>query len=117
MSKMEISTVIQSLNELEKLKLLLFDEDQYYLFEHIPKPFLMDPNGINQGNSVVEHEEHIDRRSSAVCKNCHRKIREHKGSLVEWEKVYPTRQKAIEEYKKELLLARMSVSSKNEPYS
>ena len=39
---MEMSSVIQGLNELEKLKLLLFDQDQYFIFEHIPKPFLMD---------------------------------------------------------------------------
>ena len=41
-SKLEIRYVIHCLNELEKLKLLLFDEDQYYLFEHIPKPYLID---------------------------------------------------------------------------
>jgi hypothetical protein len=41
-NKLEIRYVIHSLNELEKLKLLLFDEDQYYLFEHIPKPYLID---------------------------------------------------------------------------
>lgn len=41
-NKLEIRYVMHSLNELEKLKLLLFDEDQYYLFEHIPKPYLID---------------------------------------------------------------------------
>ena len=40
--KMDLAKLINSLNELEKLKLLLFDEDQYYLFEHIPKPYLVD---------------------------------------------------------------------------
>lgn len=34
--------IIASLNELEKLKLLLFDSDQYYLFQHIPKAILYD---------------------------------------------------------------------------
>ena len=41
-SKLEIRYLIHSLNELEKLKRLLFDDDQYYLFEHIPKPYLID---------------------------------------------------------------------------
>jgi hypothetical protein len=41
-SKLEIGALMKSLNELEKLKLLLFDTNQYYLFEHIPKPFLFD---------------------------------------------------------------------------
>lgn len=30
------------MNELQKLKLLLFDDNQLCLFEHIPKPFLID---------------------------------------------------------------------------
>ena len=41
-NKLEIRQVIHSLNEIEKLKLLLFDEDQYKIFEHIPKPYLID---------------------------------------------------------------------------
>lgn len=40
--KMEISTVIKSLNELQKLKILLFDKNQLEIFEQIPKPFLID---------------------------------------------------------------------------
>ena len=40
--KIDIRYVIKSLNELEKLKLLLFDKDQYSLFEHIPKPILFE---------------------------------------------------------------------------
>ena len=40
--KLEIKYVIKSLNELEKLKMLLFDDDQHYVFEHIPKPYLID---------------------------------------------------------------------------
>jgi len=40
--KLDIRYVIKSLNELEKLKLLLFDKDQYVLFEHIPKPILIE---------------------------------------------------------------------------
>ena len=40
--KLEIRYVIHSLNELEKLKMLLFDEDQHCVFERIPKPFLID---------------------------------------------------------------------------
>jgi len=39
--KLDIGTIIKSLNELEKLKLVLFDANQYRLFEEIPKPILM----------------------------------------------------------------------------
>lgn len=54
-SKMEMSCLITSLNELEKLKLLLFDDNQLFLFEHIPKPFLIDPAG--QDDDDDEEEE------------------------------------------------------------
>lgn len=40
--KLDIKQYINAINELEKLKILLFDETQYYLFEHIPKPILFD---------------------------------------------------------------------------
>ena len=40
--KLDIGHIVHSLNELEKLKLLLFDENQYSLFQHIPKPILFD---------------------------------------------------------------------------
>jgi hypothetical protein len=52
-NKLEVGSIIRSLNELEKLKLLLFDEDQYYLFEHIPKPYLID-------SAILKDEQTID---------------------------------------------------------
>ena len=48
--KLDIKNIVHSLNELEKLKLLLFDENQYYIFEHIPKPILFD-------QTILEAEE------------------------------------------------------------
>ena len=47
-NKLEVRQVIHSLNEIEKLKLLLFDEDQYKIFEHIPKPYLIDCSIANK---------------------------------------------------------------------
>ena len=40
--KMEMSSVIRTLNEVENLKLLIFDRYQYQIFNFIPKPFLID---------------------------------------------------------------------------
>ena len=50
--RLGIKNYIKFMNELEKLKRLLFDENQYYLFEHIPKPILSDTAilGINDQN-------------------------------------------------------------------
>jgi len=42
-----METLMKAFSELEKLKEFLFDEDQLCLFEHIPKPFLMDGNVAN----------------------------------------------------------------------
>jgi len=55
-NKMEMSAVIKSLNELEKLKLLLFDKHQYYIFDHIPKPFLIDAQAAG-GDEEAEADE------------------------------------------------------------
>lgn len=40
--KMDIRSITKTMIEFEKLKYLLFDSDQYFLFEHIPKPILFD---------------------------------------------------------------------------
>jgi len=41
-NKIDIVSLIDSLNELQKLKMLLFDNDQLYIFENLPKPYLLD---------------------------------------------------------------------------
>ena len=40
--KLDITNLIEKINEIEKLKLLLFDSDQLSIFEKIPKPYLLD---------------------------------------------------------------------------
>lgn len=42
--KLDMDTMIKAFCELDKLKALLFDEDQLCIFERIPKPFLIDGN-------------------------------------------------------------------------
>lgn len=46
--KIDVANIIYRLNELEKLKLLLFDEDQLHIFEHIPKPYLVNKKAMKQ---------------------------------------------------------------------
>jgi hypothetical protein len=63
--KVDIRTIIDALNELEKLKLLLFDQDQYFLFEHIPKPFLMNAEAMKKkpkkkSKQVVDEEKGLE---------------------------------------------------------
>jgi hypothetical protein len=41
-SKLDLVNIIEAINELEKLKMLLFDLNQYSIFEHMPKPLLFD---------------------------------------------------------------------------
>ena len=56
--------------EIEKLKLLLFDPDQYFLFQHMPKPILfdksiykVDPRKRNSGMFILSHMEEFWNRS------------------------------------------------------
>ena len=52
--KLDITAIVHSLNEFEKLKMLLFDENQYYLFEHIPKPILFDKKILDDDDDEKE---------------------------------------------------------------
>ena len=53
-SKLEVGSIITGMNELEKLKSLLFDQNQYYLFQNIQKPFLI---GFDVSLDAEEDEE------------------------------------------------------------
>lgn len=60
---MDIKTLIRTINELEKLKLLLFDDSQLVLFEHIPRPFLVNPN-LNINLKKLQEQQGGDQKSS-----------------------------------------------------
>lgn len=55
--KLDVINVIEVMNELEKLKIILFDKNQYYIFEHIPKPILFDKKLIELNNKDIEDLE------------------------------------------------------------
>ena len=40
-SQLDIKYVLRKFSEIDKLKMILFDEDQYNLFEYLPKPVIM----------------------------------------------------------------------------
>ena len=65
-NKLEIRYVMHSLNELEKLKLLLFDENQYFLFEHIPKPFLINGDIIKKIEEKEKKKEEQKKNKEEV---------------------------------------------------
>lgn len=74
LDKMDIKTLIRTINELEKLKLLLFDDNQLVLFEHIPRPFLVNPN-LNINLRMMQEEQDDGRadhhgREAEVGKAC-----------------------------------------------
>jgi len=45
--------------ELEKFKLLFFDEDQYILFQHLPKPLIYDKH-ISDNNMKAQSRRKFD---------------------------------------------------------
>lgn len=55
--KLDVINVIEVMNELEKLKIILFDKNQYYIFEHIPKPILFDKKLIELNNKDINELE------------------------------------------------------------
>ena len=64
--KLDLTNLITTMNEVEKLKRLLFDKDQYLIFEHIPKPFLIDsdliePHSPSKGTSLKGRASHSSR--------------------------------------------------------
>jgi hypothetical protein len=52
--KLDLINIIETMNELEKLKNLLFDENQHYIFELIPKPVMFDKKIIELNQKDLE---------------------------------------------------------------
>ena len=46
-SQLDIKYVLKKFSEIEKLKMLLLDEDQYHLFEYLPKPTILKNSKIH----------------------------------------------------------------------
>lgn len=55
-NKLDIRNVIINMMEMEKFKQLLFDEHQYCVFEHLPKPLLYDRYMYKKGKSSSNHK-------------------------------------------------------------
>lgn len=49
--KLDIPYILKKFYEIDKLKMLLLNEDQYCLFEYLPKPFILHDLKIELGNS------------------------------------------------------------------
>lgn len=56
-NKLDMDTLLTAFNDLEKLKLLLFDEDQYHVFDHIQKPFIIDESLATTRNNKPKIED------------------------------------------------------------
>jgi len=60
--KLDVRNILYTMMELEKLKLILFDPDQYFMFQHLPKPIIFnkfiyknDPKNINSNEFLLSH--------------------------------------------------------------
>lgn len=49
--KLDIAFLLRKLYEIEKLKMILLNENQYSLFDFLPKPTILKNNKIDLGNS------------------------------------------------------------------
>ena len=48
--KLDISYILKKFYELDKLKMLILDKDQYHLFEYLPKPMILKSAKIDLGD-------------------------------------------------------------------
>ena len=54
-SQLDIKFILKKFAEIDKLKMILLNEDQYHLFEYLPKPVIMKNAKINL-NQIDKHE-------------------------------------------------------------
>ena len=90
-SKLDVRNYLYSMMETEKLKLLLFDKNQYFIFQHLPKPIMFDKliykkdrRKRSQKTFKLTHMEHfwnlsMHRRSGSINSVNLRKIKEKKA--------------------------------------
>ena len=64
--KLNISYILQKLYEIDKFKMLLLNENQFHLFEYLPKPVILKNNQIDLGNS--KHFKFISYETDTVGK-------------------------------------------------
>ena len=56
-TQLNFTTILQKFTELDKLKLILFDKDQYQLFEYLPKPIISKSCAIDFGDGFADFYE------------------------------------------------------------
>ena len=63
MEKLDISYILNKFYEIDKLKMLLLDQDQYHLFEYLPKPVILKNATIDLGkkdSAFISYETQKD---------------------------------------------------------
>lgn len=56
--KLDISYLLKKFYEIDKIKMLLLNENQYHLFDYLPKPVILKTGKINIGNSNSNHSNY-----------------------------------------------------------
>ncbi|EAR82622.1 zinc knuckle protein, putative (macronuclear) [Tetrahymena thermophila SB210] len=74
-NRLDIQNILNKLQEIEKLKLILLNEDQIKLFEILPRPVLK-----NDGNSTSKHQS--NQFYNTVHKTYEQKVDDAYGSLI-----------------------------------
>lgn len=68
MKKTDIANITNALDDLEKLKLIIFDEDQYHIFNNIQKPFLLNKKILRQENILDFFKKNYVTRNNVLIK-------------------------------------------------
>ena len=65
-SQLDIKFVLKKFAEIEKLKMLLLDEDQYRLFEYLPKPTILKNSKININYVKLDKQSPVKKKSDFI---------------------------------------------------
>ena len=63
---LDIRKIIKRLQDLDKLKMVLLTEDQRRLFEHIPKPYVIDPTNKFSMESITKYKKKAKTRKATI---------------------------------------------------
>ena len=66
---LDIRKIIKRLQDLDKLKMVLLTEDQRRLFEHIPKPYVIDPTNKFSMESITKYKKKANTRKATIVIN------------------------------------------------
>ena len=85
--KLDVSYLLKKFYEIDKLKMLLFNENQYHLFEYLAKPVILKNSEVDLGNSIhkkfIIYEDDISGKLKKMCHSYHKILNQNELSDID----------------------------------